>query len=100
MSEILIHGLRSEKLFWSFFRTGVRLPPPPPDYLPSIDKKNFLSVGGFSIALKSDNKPVPAFCRSGFYQVWSAIMVGTIMIELKGGLAYVCFGDWLLRSLL
>jgi len=24
---------------------GVRLPPPPPDYLPSIDKKNF--IGGW-----------------------------------------------------
>ena len=48
------HGLRSERLDWSYFRTGVRLPPPPPDYLPSIDKKNFIG-GWFYFALKSRN---------------------------------------------
>ena len=39
----LNHGLRSEILDWSYFRTGVRLPSPPPDYLPSIDKRNFVN---------------------------------------------------------
>ena len=58
----LKYGLRSETLGWSFLRTGVRLPPPPPDYLPSFDKKDFLSVGGFILPKRLETK--------GFQRFW------------------------------